>query len=123
MSKKFHLAWFLNQGFGPGQWASTWRGQMGRELYTGEAYVDLARRLERAGFDYILIEDSSYVAEIYEGKRDAYLRAGYSTPKLDATVLAAVIARETSRLGICATMTTTEWNPYLLARHIQSLDH
>lgn len=121
--KKFHLAWFLNQGFGPGQWASTWRGQMGKEWYTGEAYVNLARRLEAACFDYLLIEDTSYVPQIYGGSWDKYMASGYSTPKLDATVLASTIARETSRLGICTTMTTTEWNPYLLARTILSLDH
>ncbi|MCU1690737.1 MAG: putative luciferase-like monooxygenase, partial [Jatrophihabitantaceae bacterium] len=120
--KMFHLAWFLNQGWGPGQWQSTWRGQMGKEWYTGKAYIDLARRLESAGFDYLLIEDSNYTAEIYGGNRDAYLRAGYSTPKLDATVLAAAVAQHTSRLGIAATMSTTEWNPYMLARHMQSLD-
>jgi hypothetical protein len=32
-----------------------------------ELFVDLARGLERASFDYVLIEDSSYVGESYGG--------------------------------------------------------
>ncbi len=32
-----------------------------------DLYIDLARALERACFDYMLIEDGSFVADAYKG--------------------------------------------------------
>jgi FMN-dependent oxidoreductase (nitrilotriacetate monooxygenase family) len=122
-AKRFHLAWFLNQGYGPGTWQSPWRGSIGQRWLSGDYYADFARALEAACFDYVLIEDSSYVSDVYAGTRDVYLRAGYSTPKLESTALAGKLAHHTERLGLVATLSTTEWNPYLLARHVQSMDH
>ena len=61
---RFHLAWFLNQGFGVGDWQGVWRGSHARHWSTGEAYIEFARSLERAGFDYLIIEDSNFVAGI-----------------------------------------------------------
>ncbi|MCU1654883.1 MAG: FMN-dependent oxidoreductase, nitrilotriacetate monooxygenase family, partial [Pseudonocardia sp.] len=54
MSKKqFHLAWFLN--FVTDDWHGTW-GNGGRD-WSGDFYVEMARDLERACFDYVIIED------------------------------------------------------------------
>jgi hypothetical protein len=52
----FHLAWFLN-GFKVQTWNTAWAGVGGRHLNAPALYVDLAHSLERAGFDYILLED------------------------------------------------------------------
>ena len=35
-----------------------------------ELFIDMARCLERAGFDYLLIEDSSYVGESFGGSTE-----------------------------------------------------
>ena len=39
-----------------------------------ELFPDMARSLERACFDYILLEDSSYVGESYGGSTELYLK-------------------------------------------------
>ena len=41
-----------------------------------ELFLDMARALERACFDYILLEDSSYVGESYGGSTEIYLKNG-----------------------------------------------
>jgi len=119
----FHLAWFLNQGFGVGDWRGTWRGTQADDWANGDSYVEFARSLERACFDYLIIEDSGFVADNWAGSSELYLRAGLTVPKHDPAVLATVIAKGTSRLGIVPTLTTTEWPPYLLARYVSTLDH
>ena len=43
----------------------------------------LARAMERACFDYLIIEDSSMVPYTFRGSHDTYLRYAASTPKLD----------------------------------------
>ena len=62
MSKKpFHLAWFLSQGYGPKNWRSTWPGgDVGRWMMP-DLFIDLAKGMERACFDYMIIEDSSNI--------------------------------------------------------------
>jgi hypothetical protein len=58
MAKPFHLAWFL-QGSSAQAWGEAWTGHIGTSWMVPELFVDLARVLERACFDYVLIEDSS----------------------------------------------------------------
>jgi len=85
--------------------------------------VDLARSMERAGFDYLMIEDSSNVPYTYQGSHDAYLRHSVDTPKLDPTVLAPFLVAATERLGVVVTCSTTEYHPFMLARKMNALDH
>ncbi len=90
---------------------------MGLELFT-----DLARSLERACFDYLLLEDSSFIGEAYGGNRDACLKYGVMTPRQDPAIVATVLACATSRLGIIPTLAPFSHPPYLLARMLSSLD-
>ena len=57
----FHLAWFLSQGYGAKSWRSMWPGSDLARWMMPDIFVDLARGLERACFDYMIIEDSSMV--------------------------------------------------------------
>ena len=66
--------------------------------------MDLAKSLERACFDYLIIEDSSYVPDAYGGNSKAYLASATASPKLDPVVLAPVLADHTSRIGIVPTL-------------------
>ena len=77
-SKPFHLGWFL-QGSSVQAWAEPFTGAIGRDWRDASFFVDIAKSLERARFDYLLIEDSSYVGESYGNSRDIYLRGGLST--------------------------------------------
>jgi alkanesulfonate monooxygenase SsuD/methylene tetrahydromethanopterin reductase-like flavin-dependent oxidoreductase (luciferase family) len=88
----FHLAWFLN-GFKVQTWDSSFAGVGGRHLNSPDLYIDLARSLERAGFDYILLEDSSFVPDGYQGSMEPYLKNAWMVPKGDPSVLASLHAR------------------------------
>lgn len=120
MPRPFHLGWFL-QGSSVQAWGEPWTGAIGRDWRNPELFCDLARALERACFDYVLIEDSSYVGESYGG-REIYLRHGLSVPRQDPSVIATLMAAATSRIGIVPTLSTFAYPPYLLARLVATLD-
>ena len=50
----FHLAWFL-QGSSIQAWGEPWTGNISEEWMSAGMFVDLARSIERACFDYLLI--------------------------------------------------------------------
>jgi FMN-dependent oxidoreductase (nitrilotriacetate monooxygenase family) len=119
--KPFHLGWFL-QGSSAQAWGEPWTGHIGTEWMVPDLFMDMARSLERACFDYILLEDSSYVGESYGASRDIYLRNAIAVPRQDPSVVAALMTQVTSRLGIVPTFSTFAYPPYLLARLVASLD-
>src|SRR5215216_838395 len=123
MKKPFHLAWFLSQGYGPKSWRGDWPGSDIERWMMPDLFVDLARGMERACFDYIIIEDSSNVPYTYQGSHDTYLRYAASTPKLDPAVLVPYLAQATAHLGLIPTLPVTEYPPFLLAHLVNSLDH
>ena len=123
MKRPFHLAWFLSQGYGPKSWRSEWPGSDIRRWMMPDLFVELARGMERACFDYMIIEDSSNVPYTYQGAHDTYLKYAASTPKLDPAVLVPYLAQATEHLGIVPTLSVSEYPPYLLARLVNSLDH
>ena len=121
MAKPFHLAWFL-QGSSAQAWGEEWTGHIGANWMVPELFVDLARTLERACFDYVLIEDSSYIGESYGGSTAIYLENAIAVPRQDPAIIAALMTQRTSRIGIVPTFGTYSHHPYLLARLIASLD-
>ena len=68
----FHLAWFL-QGSSIQAWGADWTGNISEEWMGAGMFLDLARNIERAGFDYLLLEDSIYVGQNWQDKRDIFL--------------------------------------------------
>ena len=123
MKRPFHHAWFLSQGYGPKSWRTDWPGSDIRRWMMPDLFVELARAMERACFDYLIIEDSSMVPYTYQGTHDTYLKYAASTPKLDPAVLVPYLAQATEHLGIVPTLSVSEYPPYLLARLVNSLDH
>ena len=87
---RFHLAWFLGSGFGVGDWRGLWGGSDGRAWRRPDVFVEFARALERACFDYVIIEDSSFVCDAWGGSMDLYLREAMTVPKQDPAVLATI---------------------------------
>jgi FMN-dependent oxidoreductase (nitrilotriacetate monooxygenase family) len=118
-SKPFHLAWFTN--FGIDEWNDAFAS--GGTPWSGELYIDIAKALERACFDYIMFDDNLLVPEAYGGSAEAYLRLGVMAPKHDPAPLAALIGSATSHLGVVITLSTLAYPPYLLARLCSTLDH
>ncbi|MEN3288413.1 MAG: hypothetical protein V7634_2713, partial [Bradyrhizobium sp.] len=120
-SKPFHLAWFL-QGSSVQAWGEAWTGHIGQTWMQPELFLNAARALERACFDYILLEDSSYVGESFGGSTDIYLKNGIAVPRQDPSVVAALMTQVTSHIGIVPTFGTFAYHPYLLSRLVATLD-
>jgi FMN-dependent oxidoreductase (nitrilotriacetate monooxygenase family) len=120
-SKPFHMAWFGS--FTPPSWQSSYDGTDAGSFLDGKFYVQMTKDLERAGFDYILYEDSAMVSDTFGGTPEATLRRGAWAPKGDPMVLAPRLARATKHIGISITASTSFYPPWLLARAMATLDH
>ncbi len=117
----FHLAWFL-QGSSIQAWGEPWTGNIGQDWMDAGLFVDLVRQMERACFDYLLIEDSIYIGQNWQDSRDIFLKGGICVPRQEPSVVATLLAASTRRLGIVPTLSTFAYHPYLTARIISSLD-
>src|SRR5271166_97271 len=120
-AKPFHLGLFL-QGSSAQAWGERWTGHIGSTWMMPELFIDVARALERACFDYVLLEDSSYVGESWAGSTEIYLKHGIAVPRQDPSVVASLMMAATSRIGIVPTFGTYAYPPYLLARLMATLD-
>lgn len=120
-ARPFHLGLFL-QGSSVQAWGEPWTGRIGETWMVPDLFVDVARALERACFDYVLLEDSSYIGESYAASREIYLHNGIAVPRQDPSVVATLMLAATSRIGIVPTFATFAYPPYLLARLMASLD-
>ncbi len=94
-----------------------------KEWTSPNLFVDLSRALERAAFDYVMIEDSSNIPYTYKNSHETYLRYAVDSPKLDPAVLASFLIQATRQLGVVTTLSTTEYHPFQLARLTNTLDH
>jgi FMN-dependent oxidoreductase (nitrilotriacetate monooxygenase family) len=117
-ASRFHLGWFLN--FVPDAWNETWGS--GGEPWDGRFYIEMAQALERACFDYVIIEDKLMVSDAYGGTMAADLKHGIA-PKHDPAPLATLMAYCTDRLGIVPTLSSSFYPPFLLARMVATMDH
>ncbi|HEV2505055.1 MAG TPA: NtaA/DmoA family FMN-dependent monooxygenase [Mesorhizobium sp.] len=79
-----------------------------------EYYVELARLAERAKLDFVFRPD-------YLVMNQAMVAHSSTHVGLDPTMMLAAIARETEKIGLVTTASTTFNQPYIVARQIQSL--
>jgi FMN-dependent oxidoreductase (nitrilotriacetate monooxygenase family) len=119
----FHFSWFVGKGYSVHGWNQPWTGNIGTDWMEPDLYMDLARALERACFDCMVIEDGSFVSDAYKGSPEWYLRNGSSVPKSDPLPLVPLLAYVTKSVGIVATITTSFYPPYIAARLGATLDH
>src|SRR4030088_305398 len=120
--RQFHLSWFLSQGYGPKTWRGDWPGSDVPRWMMPDLFLDLARGLERACFDYVIIEDSSMVPYTFRGSHVPYLRYAASTPKLDLAVLASYLAQGSPPRGLIPALSVYQSPPLLLPRLVDSLN-
>ncbi|ONG58123.1 FMNH2-dependent monooxygenase [Pseudoroseomonas deserti] len=118
MPKPFHLGWFAN--FTAGEWNHPFTADT--SPWDGKFYVEMAQAMERACFDYIMLEDTLMVSEAWRGTPEATLRHALQAPKHDPLPLAAMIGAATTHLGVVATMSTMAYPPFLLARLASTID-
>lgn len=119
---QFHLGWFNGAGFGLQAWGSP-KSPYGYEPWQPDLFQDCIRMLERGGFDFMILEDSSMVPETFGGSPEFYLNRGIMAPKLDPVPLVPYLAMATKHIGIVPTLTTGFYPPWLLARLMTTLDH
>jgi FMN-dependent oxidoreductase (nitrilotriacetate monooxygenase family) len=77
-------------------------------------YIEAAREAEAAKFDLVFIVDSPYIT------KDS---APHFLNRLEPLTLLSALAVSTSRIGLVATLTTSYWEPYNVARQFGSLDN
>ena len=117
----FHMGWFVSGGYRPHGWNGRWSGNTGREAMKPDLFVDVATSLERAGFDYMMLEDASLINDVYKNSLEPSLRgAGLRN---DPMTLVPLLGQATRHLGIVSTIATTFYPPYLAARLATSLDN
>jgi FMN-dependent oxidoreductase (nitrilotriacetate monooxygenase family) len=119
MPKRLHLGWFMN--FALDEWNRPFAA--GGNPWDGGFYIDMAKAMERACFDYIMLEDTLMISEAYGDSTEAYLKYAIMGPKGDPSPMAALIAASTSKLGVVATMSTLAYPPFMLARLCATLDN
>lgn len=115
-----HLGWFLS--YNPQGWGDI-HSDRGNHFPNPDMFVDFARTVERAGFDYLMIEDGSFIPDAYGQSMEYSLSTSFAAPKHDPMALVPLLAANTDRIGIIATMTTTFYPPFLAARLMNTLDH
>jgi FMN-dependent oxidoreductase (nitrilotriacetate monooxygenase family) len=76
-------------------------------------YIENARLAEAAKFDLVFLVDSPFITPD---------TAPHFLNRLEPLTLLSAIAVSTSRIGLVATLTTSYWEPYNVARQFGSLD-
>ncbi len=84
-------------------------------VYSSDYALDTAKRSEAAKLDFVFRPDSLFL-------NVEALESGPGFGSLDPTIQLASIARETSRIGLLTTVSTTFLPPYVVARQLQSLN-
>lgn len=114
-SKKMLIGLHLGNGYGsqPGAWRMPW---VDPQSYTSfDARVKQAQAAERGKFQFIFIPD---------GPGAVITDIATESPafNLDVMMTLAAVARETSKIGLVATGSTTFNEPFNLARQFKALD-
>ncbi len=120
MTRKLHLAVALD---GTGWHPASWREPAARprELFTAGYWLDLVRTAERAGIDFVTIEDSFSLQSSAFGAADD--RSDQVRGRLDALLVASYLAPLTHRIGLVPTVTATHTEPFHVATALQTLDY
>ncbi len=121
MPKPMHLGWFF-QGSAAQAWGSQFAGFTHKHWRRPDLAIDLAKAMERASMDYILLEDAPYIGDFYKGSMEVYLSRAMANPRQDPVVVTTMLLNATQRLGVCTTLPTYGLHPYPLARMIGTLD-
>jgi FMN-dependent oxidoreductase (nitrilotriacetate monooxygenase family) len=86
-------------------------------------YETIARILEAGKFDGLFFVDFLMLFDSYAGGFQTNLREAGQMCMMEPMQLLSSIARATSRIGLAATMSTTFYQPFHIARSFCTLDH
>lgn len=93
------------------------RHKIRHQWYEVEYWEEIARTLERGRFDMFFFADG------WGSGSEAATRWAIQFPTHDPVTLIPRLSAVTTHLGFAATMSTTFYPPYMLARKLASLDH
>src|SRR6201987_831479 len=115
----FHMNCVVHQS--PGLWVRP-EDQMTR--YTDlETWVELAKLLERGGFDGLFWADVIGIYDVCCDSRDAALTQAAQAPLNDPALLIPAMAYATKHLGFAFTSSILQYHPCIFARLVSTLDH
>jgi alkanesulfonate monooxygenase SsuD/methylene tetrahydromethanopterin reductase-like flavin-dependent oxidoreductase (luciferase family) len=118
--ERLHLAVALDgTGFHPASWRDP--SARPREIFGARYWTDLARTAERGLLDFVTIEDSFGLQSARRAGPDD--RTDQVRGRLDAVLLASLVAPLTERIGLVPTAVTTHTEPFHVASAIATLDY
>lgn len=123
-SRKMHLIGYYTTGPTAGAYAiGTWRHPDARvdDVFDFSYYERVAQIAEAAYFDGIFVADSYGLNDVYGKDHGAAAKHGIFGG-LDPVVAVAAMARATKHVGVGATISTTFFSPFQIARQLASLD-
>src|SRR4051812_7541240 len=106
-------------GWHPAAWRSS--EARARELFGARYWVDLAREAEAGLLAFLTIEDSFAVQSARLFTADE--RTDQVRGRLDASLIASLLAPLTNQIGLVPTVNTTHTEPFHVATTIATLDH
>lgn len=83
-------------------------------LYSSDFALQTAKAAEAAHLDFVFRPDASFLPL-------PVMEQSFGFSSLDATLLMTAIARETAKIGLVTTISTTFGHPYIAARQLMSL--
>lgn len=120
--KPISLSLFIGYGHGPRGWDHP-RMREHYDWRQPELYQDLAQVCERGIFEMFIFADVLAIPTSYLNSPDVAVKFGLEGICHDPVPLIAMIAAKTTHIGVAATLSTTYYPPYMLARLMTSLDH
>ncbi len=91
-------------------------------FFTPEWHEHIASVLEAGKFDSLFFADILGLYDLYGGSFASILRCGGQMGLLDPIPLLSIMSRATTRIGLGATLSSTFYPPYHLARSLGTLD-
>ncbi|ADH91424.1 dibenzothiophene desulfurization enzyme [Ancylobacter novellus DSM 506] len=123
MTRQMHLVAFLFAG-PTSHHHGMWRHPETQNAFLDPAtYEHVARVLEQGRFDSLFFADVLGISDYYNGSYDTMLGKGGQMGLLDPVPLLTLMARATQHIGLGATISTSLFNPYHIARTLGTLDH
>ncbi|KAI0900875.1 nitrilotriacetate monooxygenase component A [Annulohypoxylon nitens] len=105
----------------PGQWKNPVdKSATKRNL---EYWIELAKLLDRGGFNALFLADTYGGYDTYEGSLDNCIRRAAQWPVTDPTIPITAMAAVTKNLSFAITASTSFEPPFLLAKRFSTLDH
>ncbi|MBB3398503.1 MULTISPECIES: LLM class flavin-dependent oxidoreductase [unclassified Rhizobium] len=102
----------LHSGFSPAAWRM--EGSDPRASFDINHYIKVAKIAERGTFDAVFLADQAAISDRIDFR---------PLTSLEPTIVLALVAANTERIGLIGTASTTYNEPYNIARRFATLDH